>query len=63
MKLFAQPAQLEAPAAHLLLLFQRVEERRAGPYMAVAYVLSEVPESEVLRGIVHTDAKLPSGVP
>ena len=40
---------------------EAVEERRAGRYMAVAYVLSEVPESEVLRGVVHTDAKLPPG--
>ena len=40
-----------------------VEERRDGPHMAVAYVLREVPESEVLRGIVHTDAKLPANAP
>ena len=40
---------------------EAVEERRAGPYVAVAYLLREVPESEVLRGIVHTDAKLPAG--
>lgn len=42
---------------------EAVEERRAGAYMAVAYVLREVPESEVLRGIVHTDAKLPANAP
>ena len=40
---------------------EAVEERRSGRYMAVAYVLSEVPDSEVLRGVVHTDAKLPAG--
>jgi len=42
---------------------EAVEERRAGRHMAVAYVLREVPESEVLRGIVHTDAKLPANAP
>lgn len=38
---------------------ESVEERRDGRYKLFAYVLEEVPESEVLRGIVHTDAKLP----
>jgi len=28
----------------------------------LAQVLSEVPENEVLRGIVHTDAKLPASL-
>lgn len=38
-----------------------VEERRDGAYLAVAYRLQVVPESEPLRGIVHTDACLPTG--
>jgi len=36
-----------------------IEERRDGRFKAFAYVLEEVPESEALRGIVHTDARLP----
>jgi hypothetical protein len=36
-----------------------VEERAKGDYRAVAYLLEELPESEVLRGIVHAEARLP----
>jgi hypothetical protein len=36
-----------------------VEERPDGQLTAVAYRLEEVPESEPLRGIVHSPARLP----
>ncbi len=36
-----------------------VEERTRGGFRVVAYLLDELPESEVLRGIVHTEARLP----
>ena len=36
-----------------------MEERVDGPHAVFAYILQEVPESETLRGIVHTDAALP----
>jgi hypothetical protein len=36
-----------------------VEERPDGRFTAVAYRLEEVPESEPLRGIVHSPARLP----
>jgi hypothetical protein len=40
---------------------EAVGERRRGRYKAVAYRLRVVPEDEVLRGVVHTEARLPRG--
>jgi hypothetical protein len=37
-----------------------IEQRPDGEYAAVAYVLRELPEDEILRGVVHTDAALPA---
>ena len=39
---------------------EAVEERHDGRCKVFAYVLEEVPESEPLRGVVHTDARLPA---
>lgn len=39
---------------------EAIEERRDGEYTVVAYVLRELPEDEILRGVVHTDAALPA---
>ncbi len=36
------------------------EQRREGPYTAIAYMLEAQPESENFLGLVHTDARLPS---
>ena len=35
------------------------EQRREGPYTAIAYMLEAQPESENFLGLVHTDARLP----
>ena len=41
---------------------KHVEERPAGPWTDIAYLLEEHPEEEVIRGLVHTDARLPPQV-
>ena len=41
---------------------KRIEERPAGPWTDIAYLLEEHPEEEVIRGLVHSDARLPPQV-